>query len=673
MIKIMIEIIFFFIILLTLSCQNNNMQGILDGNFIERSNEALILLSPADKEVLNKDFILIWIPFKYADKYVVEVSNDETFGTLILNKESITEQLRVSFSELPTSTSIFYWRVKPYIGRLECKYSDPRKFNIIRDIIYVSISSTSSENGYGSSNEPFKNINDAVEYANQLESIHKIYVAEGTYTCSTTIRKDVELYGGFSKADWNLRDINIYKTLVLPGNYTTFSVGNSIKRNTIIDGFYYEIYGSYYESNILISMSASPVISNCFFTNLSESTYSTSVSVAAKDYSFPLIKDCSFFITPSASIDSLNAYNSFPIIQNCTFNGDVSATSSSIDIQKCIFNNPVYCSRSHLKLINSTSTNQITIELSTTGSEISNNYFNNNIEIRYGLITFKNNFINGILRLVTINPTDYLTFENNIIYGEADLNNANGGNIAIVNNYLKINPSHSDYNIKVHFNYNDLSSTSIDYSIIVSGNVMECPSSPLYQSRSIIADSDQFLSGSNLLYIVNNTIKIPFITNSTQDICGIYLNDYYGLLDTYIYNNIFVDLGNTNSNVSALELYGSKMPTLSDNVFVGTSIINHSFKHDLSGTYYFLDFTSLSTLAGTTSNTFDYDYTNVFNNISDTSTWYILKSTATCAIDKGYNCPINGTNISDFLVTDITSSHSRLSGTAIDIGAYEYQ
>ena len=218
-------VLVFFLFLIT--CSNNNVDYILNGGFIPESdlNSRPILISPENNKIFIKDFFLIWTAVSNSTKYVVEITDDYNFNNIVSVKEVENELLQISLSELTDHSAKFYCRVTPFSNRTRGISSEIFQFNILlKGIIYVSVSSTASDQGHGLYNDPFKNIEDAVNYANLLDGVQKIYIAEGTYTSEASITNNIEIYGGFSKSDWSLRDKDTYKSVIFPEMYSAFTI-----------------------------------------------------------------------------------------------------------------------------------------------------------------------------------------------------------------------------------------------------------------------------------------------------------------------------------------------------------------------------------------------------------------------------------------------------------------
>ena len=647
---------------LVISCSNNKVNDILNGSFIEPPEKMNIptLLKPNYNEIITSDCVFIWTKVENATSYRIEICGNEQFKELVFNKEVDIEQLQVSISELTLVSRKLFWRIIPLFSGINGSPSETFRINVILSgIIYVSnsfTSSSSSTNGFGYSDDPFKSIDDAVDIANKIDGIQKIYIAEGTYTTESVISQDVEIYGGFSKADWNLRDKDIYKTIIIPRSYTQFTFLSPITRSTIIDGIYFDNYYVGYCTCIYISASASPVISNNVFKNTFQEA--TQISIYSLNYSNPLIQNCNLEMQSSNnSIPNVSTLDSNVEIINSTFNGAVQLMTIDANVYNSTFNGGMTIQGSSSIVHNNNFMN--TLFINGSYSEV----YNNSMYIYCWILLNQGNIASNYLEGSTSLSCGYAKFEKNSIIGALRL--WGGGSTDILNNYFsnKITQTYSD-NIYVYIRS---SSNSTEGNILIENNYFEIPILTGSDASAIRINTYDNNSTSSIfsIYFVNNTIKYRNSLSYTN--YGIYYINNKPI-NAYFLNNIFVTTGSSDFNIG-IWVNNAMYPTMRYNSFVGTSLVNHAL--NLSWTSYSSD--GLNILTGSVTNTYDFNYNNVFVNIEATSAPYILKSTATCAIDKGYNYSILGTNISDFLVTDITSSHSRLSGSAIDIGAYEYQ
>ena len=244
------------------------------------------------------------------------------------------------------------------------------------------------------------------------------------------------------------------------------------------------------------------------------------------------------------------------------------------------------------------------------------------------------------------------------------------GKIEIQNNVINNSTSNCMRIFCVH--PSNFAPTTNNNVILIGGNYFSMTESTNSWWMIRIEGLDNF-SGTSDIYFYNNTLNLICDisnTNSTNLISEFY--NYSNQANTYYYNNIFVLTGSSIASARAIDC--RNVPTIRayNNLFVGTKIINDTFLAYTGSSTLSGSITNLNSICGSVSNLYDYDYTNVFSNIESSFTPYILKSTATNAIDKGYDYTIYGTSISDILINDITMTNSRVLGAAIDIGAYEF-
>ena len=359
------------------------------------------------------------------------------------------------------------------------------------------------------------------------------------------------------------------------------------------------------------------MISNNLFYNSTEMKgYTGLISMTNSDIT---IQNCQFITTLSNYIPPSVKYYGLTRCLNSTFYGSVSFNGTNIDISNSLFS------------VHTTFTGE-TIN-------IDNSFFTGNLYLYQtgnGDVLLKNNTINAYFR-----------------FNFCDTCKAN-----VLNNIIsKVTNSLGSIRI------NSCSTSVPDGNFNFIGNIVSNNSS---NGLSIIITSSVSAN------IINNTIiRYNLASMNSGSFLGFLVES--SNINVNLVNNLFADTGNNTENamISFLAYSNSTdKPNIVNNLFVGTTTINNALLLNNSGTF---SVDALNTYLGTTSNTYDYYYTNIFTDINDPASAYVLKSTATSAIDKGINFLLNGSSISDILVTDISLIHPRLYGTAIDIGAYEYQ
>ncbi|MFC2135607.1 right-handed parallel beta-helix repeat-containing protein [Bacteroidota bacterium] len=133
-------------------------------------------------------------------------------------------------------------------------------------IYYISAKLGSDEEGDGSKDSPYANIDYALKKVaiNSEKNVVALFIAEGTYAGRTIEMKSyVDMYGGFSPENWK-RDIYKFSTFLDGQKNRRVLIGAS---NARIDGLTITNGLSRTHGGGILCDDTSPTISNCFITN----------------------------------------------------------------------------------------------------------------------------------------------------------------------------------------------------------------------------------------------------------------------------------------------------------------------------------------------------------------------------------------------------------------------
>ena len=119
----------------------------------------------------------------------------------------------------------------------------------------IFVSTTGDDNNAGTKEAPMATIQAAINKSNSDGNGADVYVAEGVYNESISLRTNVSIYGGFHPTTW-ARNIGLYESKIMGGTYAV--VGNNANLLTI-DGMTIESANATTNaaSSVAISLSAS--------------------------------------------------------------------------------------------------------------------------------------------------------------------------------------------------------------------------------------------------------------------------------------------------------------------------------------------------------------------------------------------------------------------------------
>jgi predicted outer membrane repeat protein len=236
------------------------------------------------------------------------------------------------------------------------------------DILYVNANATGANNGSSWANA-FTSLQDALAHTNLCGSVNQLWVAAGTYkpttgtdrTISFVMKNNLGIYGGFAGSETQLVQRNWNTNLCIlsgdigeSGNFVDNSyhvvrnLNNGLDTTAVLDGFsisggngndVVEIVNS--RGGGIYNQSASPVISNCYFSGNRASSGGAIFNANASPY----ISSCTFSsnMVTGAGGAVCNTVSTVSI-SNCNFSGNQSIEGgalyfwkSSCNIINCSF------------------------------------------------------------------------------------------------------------------------------------------------------------------------------------------------------------------------------------------------------------------------------------------------------------------------------------------------
>jgi hypothetical protein len=203
-------------------------------------------------------------------------------------------------------------------------------------IVYVRASDGDDTNP-GTRDLPKATIQNAIDVAADLLEVAEVHVAEGSYVVSfqegnhVKMKMGVSLYGGYSSADWDVRDPNQYPAIIKDtslsgeGGNRAVDCGDNLTSATVIDGF--NIQGGSGPISVAINCrSSSPTIQNNVL-NGGNGTHS--IGIFLSDAS-PIIKGNTIDAGGGNTGDGILSNLSAPTIQNNIIRGGTKSFSSGI-------------------------------------------------------------------------------------------------------------------------------------------------------------------------------------------------------------------------------------------------------------------------------------------------------------------------------------------------------
>lgn len=231
-----------FFSLLLLACTGYKTSDLLDAKFLAKDLTAIDLLAPSDRSVSpTRTPSFSWSRRAGATKYLLEISTDVNFATLVLKKTTTEPTYTLANADLYAVTALdafsYYWRVTAIYPDQQVT-SGRFVFHILDDaIVYVNGNSTATEQ-VGNKGAPFKKIQSGIEAADTKRNgvsgtAMEVIVAAGTYNEEVNLRPGISIRGGYEAIDWT-RNISVNTTSI--NAPSTFAVrGNSANSATYLN------------------------------------------------------------------------------------------------------------------------------------------------------------------------------------------------------------------------------------------------------------------------------------------------------------------------------------------------------------------------------------------------------------------------------------------------------
>jgi len=231
-------------------CGHVSTNELLAGDFLTRGQTSIDLLSPKDGASVDANPVFSWSVKPGISTYKIELSATSDFSQLALQKETTGGAYRLVPADMTPGQVLksvrYFWRVSA------AKFTETLRSNVssiqvlANDILYVDGSSTAGAQT-GNLSSPLRTIQGAIEYADSLRNgdasvSRRIFVAQGTYTESITLKPGISLYGGFTSSDeFSARNITSYLTTIqAPAMIAVQGLSNitpTYTATTVIDGF----------------------------------------------------------------------------------------------------------------------------------------------------------------------------------------------------------------------------------------------------------------------------------------------------------------------------------------------------------------------------------------------------------------------------------------------------
>lgn len=344
------------------SCSGYSTNQLLNAEFVSVNKDLspIDLLSPSDKSVSTRNPTLVWSRRAGANSYLIEMSIQSDFSSLLLNKLTTETSYTVNNVDLigvtTLDTSGYFWRVKAnYSGQQVT--SGSFLFHVLDDtIVYVSAASTAADQ-VGNKSAPFKKIQAGIEAADTKRNGVTttpmfVYVAGGNYTEEVNLKPGISISGGYSATDWS-RNIATNVTALTGateiGLRCSGTVTTAFRSTTVVDGL--DISGGSGSTNsiaVQLDPGASPTITNNILRGKAGNVYSYGVRTSDACACSPIISN-NTILGGNASNTNYGLYiwtATSPIsISNNIISGGTVSTNHGISLKNStavtIFNNVI--------------------------------------------------------------------------------------------------------------------------------------------------------------------------------------------------------------------------------------------------------------------------------------------------------------------------------------------
>lgn len=237
-------------ILSAIACGGVSTGDLLEGNFLTQGQSAIDLLSPKDGAAVDASPVFSWSVKPGVTLYQLELSDAADFSVMALSKEVSGGSYKLVPADMQPGQVLksvrYYWRVSAAKVGTSLRSSTATIQVLANDIIYVDASSQASLQT-GNLSSPLRTIQGAIEYVDSLRNgdanlSRRIFVAQGTYTESITLKPGISLYGGYSPAnEFAFRNTSLYVTTIQAPTMIAVQAVSTITpaytSTTVLDGF----------------------------------------------------------------------------------------------------------------------------------------------------------------------------------------------------------------------------------------------------------------------------------------------------------------------------------------------------------------------------------------------------------------------------------------------------
>lgn len=222
------------------ACGSTSTPDLLEADFALAGASQIDLQSPKSNAAADENASLVWSARNGVRVYVLEISESESFSSLVLRKEVAGTEYTIANADLVGISRLkpiaHYWRV----STKSKKYPLTSKTYVIqimsKDVVYASSSSSNSLQ-LGNQTAPYKTIGAAISQAS-VTGQPNVYVAQGTYNEDVAMKSNIKVYGGHHATTWQ-RDTSVNTSTIVRQGVAAVQCGNVT--NGTVDGFQIQI------------------------------------------------------------------------------------------------------------------------------------------------------------------------------------------------------------------------------------------------------------------------------------------------------------------------------------------------------------------------------------------------------------------------------------------------
>ncbi len=231
-------------------CNGTSTGELLSGEFLARGQAAIDLLSPKDGAAVDANPLFLWSVKPGISLYRLEMSAAANFSTLALSKEVSGGSYKLVPADMAPGQVLrsvrYYWRVSAAKVATSLLSNTGSIQVLADDIIYVDAGSLAGVQT-GNLSSPMKTIQGAIEYVDSIRNgdpaiTRRIFVAQGTYNESITLKPGISIYGGYSTGnEFATRNTaTLVTTIQAPTMIAVQGLSNitaAYTATTVLDGF----------------------------------------------------------------------------------------------------------------------------------------------------------------------------------------------------------------------------------------------------------------------------------------------------------------------------------------------------------------------------------------------------------------------------------------------------